>query len=79
MYVTEEDARNSWCPFARQIHHASLAGVVHPPHNRSDQGWETCCASKCMLWRWKAELGTGLGYCGGGTVPIDPVAATLSS
>lgn len=79
MYVTEEQARERWCPFARQIHQAKMPDSIFMPHNRSNYGWETCCASKCMLWRWKPELGTEVGYCGGGTVPIDALTVTLSS
>lgn len=64
MLLTEEQAREKWCPFVR---------MGQGGHNRwSDMAQETrdlelvgceCIASDCMAWRWEAKY-KPYGYCG---------------
>jgi hypothetical protein len=62
MIVTEKEAAEKWCPFARVIEHTESGNIV-PPSNRtvlpdgdSDE-WRfaadaPCVGSLCMSWRW---------------------------
>ena len=72
MLLTEEQAREKWCPEAR------VALRHHEPN--SSQFWGTanydedegrisfCIASDCMMWRWGEQVADGKdarhGYCG---------------
>lgn len=63
MLLTEEEAREKWCPFSRaQGTGAELS------HNRPD-GSYNCIASGCMAWRWDERPLPGAGpeceTCGG--------------
>lgn len=61
MILTEEEAKEKWCPFAQILGTLSKGEqntiVAHGPHNR---GYQTgvglaschCIASGCMAWRW---------------------------
>ena len=60
MTLTEEEAREKWCPFAREYDIergiAGLAGV-----NRPTEIGARCIASQCMAWRWTVRP---YGLCG---------------
>lgn len=45
--MTEQEAKNKWCPMARMASPVSA-------HNRTadDEPEGRCVASKCMMWRW---------------------------
>lgn len=57
MHLTEEEARQRWCPLGRQIgcmdqRHGGTTHVVGGV-NRVDHGdVPACIASQCMAWRW---------------------------
>jgi len=57
MILSEQEARNKWCPFAR----------VRSGVNRHYDGTimiSTCCiASECMAWR-STDDDIDIGYCG---------------
>ncbi len=76
--VTEEQAREKWCPMA-MIAVTELSGErIHGSTNRvlliTDddspfrEGKPPCLASNCMMWRWEISLSearpTERGYCG---------------
>jgi hypothetical protein len=76
MVVTEEQARDLWCPFVRSTRGASVAT------NRDSDGSivkrVTCVGSACMMWRQEvpsperneAAKTQGIrGYCGLAGVP----------
>jgi hypothetical protein len=72
--LTEEDAREKWCPFARaDAYPASESSVTV---NREGSSFTRkaclCIASNCMAWRWAEEKSVTdrRGYCGlaGGNV-----------
>jgi len=63
--MTEDEARQKWCPFFRVI---SLPGTVADNLGAKRGGSLSgdCLASDCMAWRWNAlqvvtakEMGTG--------------------
>jgi hypothetical protein len=59
--VTEEEARNKWCPFAR-VHTPDRTGSTAA--NRDFDGLRRgsqCIASDCMMWRKDSQ---STGYCG---------------
>jgi hypothetical protein len=78
MMLTEAEARDRWCPFARAAnfdHDAHLpAGSVPVVINRWGHGNERsrphgdcmCLASRCMAWRWQGseDRPERRGYCG---------------
>ena len=66
--LTENSAKNMWCPFARV---ADGSGALI---NRDWDGFETegfCIASRCMAWRWEDRLHER-GYCGLAGKPVVP-------
>ncbi len=60
MYLTEDEAKQQWCPHARVCEVGD--GELYGPFNRyhtseqsgpTDSGNEArCIASQCMAWRW---------------------------
>jgi hypothetical protein len=60
--MTEADAKNRWCPFARSLRGANRDIEGGPDHACR------CLASGCMAWRW---YGDDLGYCGLAGPPSD--------
>lgn len=72
--LTEEQARERWCPFARcEVGEEYLAsanrwgGVVNNQRVFHDNPKKCrCIASRCMAWRGKTG---GAGYCGLAGVP----------
>jgi hypothetical protein len=77
MFVTEEQAKDKWCPHVR-IRHQSQAVVnrtVDPMHP-ADYG---CIGSRCMSWRWRqgAFPGDPLGFCGLAGRPIHDEAPSV--
>jgi hypothetical protein len=77
MSVTEEQAKEKWCPFARRgiISRHFIAGGMNRVGD--DSGEHTnpeqcrCIASQCMAWRWNypPEEAMGnrngpIGFCG---------------
>jgi len=67
MLLTEAEARERWCPFARTyaVHETGAA-----THNRGYGKGKPepdclCLASACMAWRWMpGTFEPPLGYCG---------------
>lgn len=77
--MTEDDAKQKWCPFARVVQYSSNDGGPPPaPGNRciltanvteALNGATTCIGSQCMAWRWSTvetpdQIGLPDGYCG---------------
>lgn len=71
MYLTEEEARQKWCPFAR----VSASNFPEPGNHASNRdaggsvpsNGSNCLASECMAWRIKRLVGRDeqvAGYCG---------------
>jgi hypothetical protein len=60
--MTEADAKQRWCPFARSpiSDDDGAAAVNRKLRGDPDLGC-LCLASGCMAWRW---YGDDLGYCG---------------
>jgi hypothetical protein len=62
--MTEEDAHQRWCPFARLpngVNHVSPSMV--PSTQASIRDGSHCIASECMAWRW-INYGQRHGFCG---------------
>jgi len=52
--MTEEEAKELWCPFARLIDGQPPGAAAT---NRSGPAANYhCIASKCMAWRWDMEI-----------------------
>ena len=67
MLLTQEQAREKWCPYAwRTIRDSD--GMVFGPTTALDRPNTVCIASDCMAWRWDvsdAQLdGKAKGHCG---------------
>lgn len=72
MILSESDARERWCPFARPV----IGSTVYAaPEGRAvdvgDDGCPTsigqnCIGSRCMMWSWRdaEEAEPRLGFCG---------------
>lgn len=66
MYLTEDEAKQKWCPEARTVFSDGDGAI-----NRTilgygdDEGWR-CLASECMAWRWQPAKTARpkWGYCG---------------
>lgn len=67
--MTEEEAKQKWCPMVRIPYTMDPGAFVH---NRDADGYISaslaykCIASDCMMWRWEDEA-IGMkkhGYCG---------------
>lgn len=75
MWVTEEQAKGMWCPFARvaaQEHDGNFT-VSNRAMDNGNGPWigdaHMCISTACMAWRWRAPHGTGgpvctKGFCG---------------
>ena len=72
MMVTEEQAREKWCPAARyddeacnrhymQAHRIPETDEQTPSKNDSNPEYARCIASDCMWWR---QFAGDKGYCG---------------
>lgn len=62
MLVSETEAREKWCPFARVLKHTgSAAAAVNRTNQENLLG--TCLGSQCMAWRF-GVLDDVNGYCG---------------
>ena len=57
--MTEQEARQKWCPFARVVDDLSGAGAAARLQNNTVK----CVASDCMAWRWAS--GEGIETLGG--------------
>ena len=58
--MTEEDARQRWCPFVRVS--GAGEGLAAEWHNNRPtfgdveaKGFDLCIASACMAWRWSQK------------------------
>lgn len=69
MLLTEQEAREKWCPFARMYSHRGDAGysggwnrapAQDDPHLVAPSGC-FCIASECIAWK---EFSESKGYCG---------------
>ena len=69
MIVTDQEARQKWCPFAMAAgsYEDKPAGTGITTFNRSDSGHADkncmCLGSDCMAWRWHDERNK-TGFCG---------------
>lgn len=57
--TTEEEARKSWCPFARQVfqfREGDRDAMLVANRAEADYPLGDCIASDCMAWRWDTEL-----------------------
>ena len=61
MLLTEEQARQKWCPFATTT---SLSGGRIFDTRGESKGFTLCIASACMAWRWVNPNTSSLGFCG---------------
>jgi len=77
MLLTEEQAREKWCPEARLTEISDTGALGTYAHNRIIVGRNDhtpvlsgclCIASRCMMWRWAEPILDGKnarqGYCG---------------
>lgn len=79
MIVTEQQARQLWCPFARvslpsnaagnrvSTFHKQLAAKSSPrdaEHYEQQEADCKCIASGCMAWRWGNQHLHAEGFCG---------------
>jgi hypothetical protein len=55
MYLTEEDAREKWCPFARVASSETEAASANRGLPGDGRGPVGCIASECMAWRTKTK------------------------
>lgn len=57
MKLTEEEAKDRWCPFARVNAADDLSTPAVNRWGRGDpnDSITLCIASSCMMWRWDAE------------------------
>jgi hypothetical protein len=66
MLVTEEQAREKWCPFVRfddegcnrhyvQAHHIPETDEQVARHSDNNPVYARCVASSCMAWRWSDQ------------------------
>lgn len=68
--MTEDEARQKWCPFVRVAYPESIGGcnVINRLYNTPSPGPCRCIASGCMAWRWEEGAPvlsyTGHGFCG---------------
>lgn len=60
MLLTEEEAKERWCPFVRYLavfrnHHGDRETAGCFNRGGADSGLEKACciASQCMAWRWQ--------------------------
>lgn len=51
MYLTEDEAREKWCPEVRSPEGFTSDMMVAANENMKGQK-HTCIASDCMMWRW---------------------------
>lgn len=58
--ITEEQARQKWCPMARASCYGSPFGINRDQGGKPDVD-TNCVASDCMMWRW---FSLTHGYCG---------------
>lgn len=67
MMVTEEQAKEKWCPKARApVGNAASNCAVNRTH-MAHHGLPACIGSQCMAWRWtpvSEVLEKRSGYCG---------------
>lgn len=70
--MTEDQAKQKWCPFSRMAHWNAPTGGNRPTDPDGFIPHVNCIASDCMAWRWSltnAEVKDGRltpkeGYCG---------------
>lgn len=60
MILTEEEAKQRWCPQARSVGSVLDAGNtnrIHAGYNRDHPSGNmpACIASSCLFWRWAEE------------------------
>ena len=62
--MTEEEAKQRWCPMSRTLHGNPDDGSVVAGNRHFEVGvlsGDCCLASGCMMWRWTGKTS---GYCG---------------
>lgn len=56
MLLTEEQAREKWCPHVREAEYQdagnSIATFNRGPSEQPVRSWNTCLASDCAMWRF---------------------------
>lgn len=67
--LTESEAREKWCPFARApfVPDAAIISpgpgdVIAANRTETDVPVGRCVASSCMAWRWSAKQPHTVGY-----------------
>ena len=56
MLLTEDEAKQRWCPFSRtafQYRHGDGDAMVVANRAENDNPITDCIASQCMAWRWR--------------------------
>jgi hypothetical protein len=61
--MTEEEAKQKWCPFVREATLSDLPAAQWVATNRHEKSFPKCAASKCMMWV-KSLNEDGRGVCG---------------
>lgn len=67
MILTEEKAKEKWCPAVR----CKATGTTYSPQNCGFQDrnpkHSRCIGSQCMMWNWKNDDEPRKGFCSLGT------------
>lgn len=65
--MTEEEAKQKWCPMVRVSVFPTSTGGKLWSNNRQDlehRNGSKCLGSACMMWRWHGPYSDRTGHCG---------------